>query len=1091
MVLGYRSSAVVVPESCIVSPTEQDLTGRRLSHYQTVERIGAGGMGVVYRAIDTRLDRTVAIKVLRPGSAGPEHQRRFLQEAKTASALNHPNIVTIYEIDEAEGVTFIAMEYVVGRRLDQLIGKGLPIEETLHYAVQIASALGAAHAAGIIHRDVKPSNVMVSAKGLVKVLDFGLAKLADPPIVGDQTVSMQSDPLTTWGTIVGTLAYMSPEQVEGKRIDTRSDIFAFGSTLYEMTTGRMAFARETAVSTLVAIASREPTSIRTMLKDPPAGLEQVISGCLRKEPDSRYQAMEDVKADLEALHHDSWVWDTSALRRSKSPGLRRNTRRIWMSAAGIGLAAVLAGVFWVWRSTATNESWRPILTRLTADKGMSAFPALSSDGKLLAYASDRSGEGNLDIWVQQVGGGNPIRVTHDTADEYEPAFSPDGAQIAFHSDSGGGGIWVVPSFGGPARIVADHGRRPLFSPDGKQIVYWVGSGTGKVYLVSAQGGQPREFQPEFESARYPVWSSDGKWVLFLGTRDSKGVEPTGLSGESLDWWIAPSAGGRAVKTGALEVFRQAGMSAPFGERLMSPDTWTMQNDVVFSARLGGTTNVWRIAISPSSHRVKGAPQRLSLGTQLESQARFVTLPDGSSRMVFASFVRGIDVWGLPLDTKGAKVTGELERLTQDQGFALSPAVSRDGKRLVYISTRSGNADVYLKDFATGKETVIAMGPPDKSVPSISPDGSAVAYVDSVTPKVAGIFSVSIDQEGRLSAPKKVCEPCAGGLSWSSDGRSALIGRYPPARSAMVDLATGNQVEILRHSKYNVWQKTFSPDDRWISFNMVVNPLRSNLYVVRVPAKPALVPVDEWIPVTEGENWDDKPRWSPDGNTLYFISQRDGFRCIWYQRLDPQTKHPVGDPTPLYHLHRSRLSMVNLEVPAIEMGVGADKLVFALGELTGNIWMAQVQSNLNSARGEVTVNGSTRSRPEPALLQAASHKTAIRGDNRQPYRPLPSSSTYCGRAAPASTLPARILARSQEYDPRESRSPRLPKHRGMESDPIAPGESRRFHRQSTHARKSEAGALPQIEPGSNRAQPAAVSDSPNLPAAMNSPKSPGS
>jgi eukaryotic-like serine/threonine-protein kinase len=916
----------------MVPGLEQDITGQRLGRYRIVERIVAGGMGVVYQAVDTDLDRTVAIKVLRPDAAGPEHHRRLIQEAKTSSALNHPNIVTIYEIGKSGGVSFIAMEYVAGRNLEQIIrAKELRLAEALHYAIQIADALAVAHAAGITHRDIKPSNIMISGRGAVKVLDFGLAKLTRLLAAGDQTISMLSGPLTAMGTVVGTLAYMSPEQIEAKKVDGRCDIFSFGAVLYEMATGERAFGGHNAVSTLVAIAGREPRPICEFLPDSPAGLEQIVSGCLRKDPDQRFQRMEEVKAALEVLHHDSQVKAAPPVVTPRRFASRR------LAFASIGLSAGLGVFIWLTKTPAPRESWRPILTRLTADKGISAYPTLSADGKLLAYASDRSPDGNLDIWVQQVGGSNPIRVTNDVADEYDPAFSPDGEQIAFRSDAGGGGIWLVPSLGGTPRMIARYGSRPLFSPDGTQILYWVGSGTGKVYVVDARNGQSREFQPEFESARYPVWSPDGKWILFLGSKTSG---PGELTGQDSDWWVAPAARGPAVKCGALAGFRRAGMSAPFGERFISPDVWTEHNQVVFSARLGGTTNVWRIAVSPGSHQVTGLPERLSLGTQLESHARFVTLPDQTSLLVFASLARSMDVWDLPVDSNRALVKGELERVTQDPSAAFSPSVSLDGKRLVYISTRSGNANVWLKNLHTGKETAITASAPDKTSPSISQDGSAAAYVDIVNPRVAAIFSVSIDAEDRISPPRKLCEGCAGGLSWNSDGRSGLLGLYPPARAAMLDLATGQRTEVLRHPKYNVWQKTFSADGRWISFNMVIHPLRSNIYVARAPATPALVPAEQWIPVTQGEEWDDKPRWSADGNTLYFISQRDGFRCIWYVHLDPQTKQPFGDPAPLYHLHRGRLSMTNLEISAIEIGVARDKLVFALGELTGNIWMAQ-------------------------------------------------------------------------------------------------------------------------------------------------------
>jgi eukaryotic-like serine/threonine-protein kinase len=582
-----------------VSPTEQELTGRKLGRYQTVEKIGSGGMGMVYKAIDTDLDRPVAIKVLRPEVASPEYQRRFVLEAKTASALNHPNIVTVYEIGEADGVTFIAMEYVVGKRLDELIGpRGLPMGLTLQYAIQVADALAAAHVAGIIHRDIKPGNIMINPRGQVKVLDFGLAKLAELAVAGDQTISMGASTVTAMGMIVGTLAYMSPEQIEGKKIDTRSDVFSFGVVLYEMATGKRAFEHDNAVSTIIAIAGREPTPIREMIPNSSLGLEAIVTRCLRKDAGQRYQKLEDVRDDLEELREGPRFRPKSVFRAMVSQS--RAYRSWWIVAACV---LVAGGAFWAllpWIRKSTSPRAELRLERLTADRGISAYPALSADGKLLAYASDRGGNGNLDIFVQQVGESNPIRVTQDPSDESEPSFSPDGSQIAYHAEGDNAGVWTVPSLGGAPRLIARSGRRPMFSPNGKQILYWVGSGTGKVYLVDAAGGKPRELDAKLDSARYPVWSPDGNGILLLGTKLAKNK---GTQAEVSDWWVVPAEGGEAVPCSALGVFQKAGMAAPLLDRYISPDAWTPQNEVIFSARLGGTTNIWKIAIAPGSHQV--------------------------------------------------------------------------------------------------------------------------------------------------------------------------------------------------------------------------------------------------------------------------------------------------------------------------------------------------------------------------------------------------------------------------------------------------------------------------------------------------------
>jgi serine/threonine protein kinase len=429
------------------------MVGRTISHYEILDKLGEGGMGVVYKAKDTHLDRFVAIKVLPPEKiANPERKRRFTQEAKAASALNHPNIITIHDIDEADGVYFMSMEFVAGKPLSGLIPRqSMRLAEVLKYTIQIADALGKAHGAGIIHRDLKPPNIMVTEEGVVKVLDFGLAKLMEPAgseLAQTKTLTSEESSSTERGTILGTVPYMSPEQAEGRKVDARSDIFAFGSVLYEMTTGRRAFHGDSKLSTLSAILKEDPQPVRELVGDAPRDLEKIITRCLRKEADRRFQHMDDLKIALTELREES----DSGLKGQATdiPGGRveRGNRRLLWLLAGLLLAAGV-GVAW-WRLHGPSGNMPLTLTQLTTDAGLTYQPALSPDGKLLAYASDRGGEGNLDIWVQQVPRGEPIRVTHDGVDDSDPSFSPDGSTITFRSDRAGGGIYVVPALGGEA-----------------------------------------------------------------------------------------------------------------------------------------------------------------------------------------------------------------------------------------------------------------------------------------------------------------------------------------------------------------------------------------------------------------------------------------------------------------------------------------------------------------------------------------------------------------------------------------------------------------------------------------------------------------
>jgi eukaryotic-like serine/threonine-protein kinase len=319
------------------------MIGSQLGHYRIEGKLGEGGMGVVYKAQDMHLDRPVAIKVLSAEAVSdPGRKRRFVQEARTASALNHPNIIHIYDIDQSSGIDFMAMEFVEGKTLHQLGREGLSLSATVNYARQIAGALARAHDAGIVHRDIKPANIMVTSEGLVKVLDFGLAKLTEPlPETGDLVLTQTVPVQTEAGVVFGTVQYMSPEQAEGKKVDARSDIFSFGSVLYEMITGRRPFPGDSKLAILSAILSKEPLPLSEIPKGTPPELEQLVQRCLEKDPERRYQSMSDVKAVLEDLHDTLRTPSTAGrLRSLGAPARRRATRRRWLRAGAVALPAM-------------------------------------------------------------------------------------------------------------------------------------------------------------------------------------------------------------------------------------------------------------------------------------------------------------------------------------------------------------------------------------------------------------------------------------------------------------------------------------------------------------------------------------------------------------------------------------------------------------------------------------------------------------------------------------------------------------------------------------------------------------------------------
>jgi serine/threonine protein kinase len=433
------------------------MDGGEIGHFSLLEKIGEGGMGRVYKARDLRLDRLVAIKVLPEARQGDADRRaRFVQEAKAASALNHPNIITIHEIGEQDGRTFIVMELVDGKPLNELIlRKGMRLTEALRIAAQVADALTAAHAAGIVHRDLKPANIMVDSHGRVRVLDFGLAKLiasvtADGVGADEATRTVTVDqPVTEEGVIVGSVPYMSPEQAEGRVVDPRSDIFSFGAVLYEMVTGQRAFRGESRISTLAAIVEKEPQPPSAISSTTPPELDRLILRCLRKDINRRSQTMADLKLALEELRDES---ESGKLPRPAVDASVR--RRLWrwpaLAIASLLIAAV--AVVSVYLNHRGTQPKGPNLVRLSPDDGYSyGQPAISPDGGFVAYISDRSGDDQL--WLQQVGGGDPIQLTHSTESVSFPSFFPDGRRILYISSSTSGtstrsSIEVISALGG-------------------------------------------------------------------------------------------------------------------------------------------------------------------------------------------------------------------------------------------------------------------------------------------------------------------------------------------------------------------------------------------------------------------------------------------------------------------------------------------------------------------------------------------------------------------------------------------------------------------------------------------------------------------
>lgn len=895
-------------------------------------------MGEVYKARDKRLNRVVAIKVLRSDCvADAGRAERFAHEAKSASALNHPNIVSIHDVLRHQDVDCLVMEYVTGATLQALIPRtGMHWKEAVRIAVQVADGLRRAHSAGIIHRDIKPSNIMVPDGGPVKILDFGLATFSASAALNSYDATLSTGPLTKEGVVFGTLSYMSPEQVQGKPVDARSDIFSFGSMLYEMLSGRPAFKEDSAAGTLAAILHNDPPPLTA--HDVPQLLLRVLSRCLKKKPEDRWQDIGDVKQLLEDIVKDS---EAPASSQSAPGGAARSRagRLLWPAIAAACAVAALLVYFIPQIRHGSSASLRAdndaVLHPLTSDGGLTAYPAISRDGKFVAFASDRSRENNLDIWIQQIGGSEPVRLTSDPADETDPDFSPDGSVIAFRSEKNGGGIYTVPALGGSPVLLAPLGHSPRFSPDGLWIAYSVGGaatsnpGSAGVYIISARGGVPRAIHPEMATATNPVWSPGSDRLLVVGRQDGK--KP---AGEQLDWWVLPIEGGTPQRTGVFARLRaQNLLQAQFPHDFPIPWDWRKGggDQILFDASSvwGQTDNLWEIDLTST-----GPAQRVTLGPGLQRHASWSA--DGR-RLVFAAEELNFSVWLQPLDAATGVARGAPTRLGDEVSEELTPSISWDGTRIAYENHGPDHWSLLVRNRASDRELKLLSSQYWLLTARLSGDGRQVLYTD-----FAHSDLLSIPSAGGIA--ETLCSGCGTTMGASTDGREIL---YEPPENEdvlMYDTARRSTVKLaLRPSPDLILSGSrFSPDGKWVAFHALRNATNTAQIWI-APIGPVLpVPQSEWIAVTDGSKLERDPAWSSDGRFLYFISERDGFRCIWARQLNVLTKKPSGEAFAVHHFHSARFSLWHFGSQGYLTGLSAGKgaLVFSMGELKGDVWLEE-------------------------------------------------------------------------------------------------------------------------------------------------------
>ncbi|MCW5978027.1 MAG: serine/threonine-protein kinase [Bryobacteraceae bacterium] len=727
------------------------MIGQKLLHYQILEKLGEGGMGVVYKARDTHLGRFVAVKVLSKSQlASAEQRQRFLNEAKAASALNHPNIIHIYGVGSDAGVDFIAMEYVSGKTLMELLRKKpFPASKALNYAIEIADALAKAHAAGIVHRDLKPSNVMVSDEGVVKLLDFGLAKLIEPAASLDEALTIppgDSATPTREGVILGTVAYMAPEQAEGKAIDGRSDIFSLGAVLYEMVSGQRAFPGDSPASTLVAVMTKDPPST----SEAPKPFDRVILRCLRKNRAERWQSMVDLKIALEDLYHDHSTPGMEA-----PPAPERSRTLVMAALAAVALVAAAVIILAALRVTRGGDEADLSPRPLTSLAGTERHPTLSPDGSQVAFAWDGERQDNFDIYVRHIHSSTLLRLTDDLAEEDHPAWSPDGRWIAFHRHLAMRqvALYLISPLGGRARRIGQddlHGGLS-WTPDGKWLVLPVrldAQGQRGIFLHSIETGERRRVTTapmETPGDADAVVSPDGRAMVFVRL----------IANESSELYVLRLD----------EDFRPRGepvrMPIPGYWRCHSPEWSSDSREIIFSGGTSGGHALWRLPADGSR-----PPRRLAFAGESGVGELTLTRPplSATTRLVYSRRVEESNVWRLGLRGGLADAPTPIAASTRPDAHA---QYSPDGSRIAFESARSGNVNVWVCDAAGGNPVALTATDANCGAPAWSPDGLRVAYESNSE----GNWNIyTIDATGENPRRMTLGHATYAAPVWSGDGK---------------------------------------------------------------------------------------------------------------------------------------------------------------------------------------------------------------------------------------------------------------------------------------------------------------------------------
>jgi serine/threonine protein kinase/Tol biopolymer transport system component len=795
----------------------------RLGAYEIIAALGAGGMGQVYRARDTTLGRDVALKIL-PESVTHNADRlaRFRREAQVLASLNHPHIAQIHGLDEADGTHFLVLELVDGESVDKRIARGpIPVDETLVIAKQFAEALEAAHEKGIIHRDLKPANIALTKDGQVKVLDFGLAKAIEPTVSSDPASSpVLTSPATMTGVgiLLGTVAYMAPEQARGKAVDRRADIWAFGAVVYEMLTSQRVFKGEDTSEVLAAVL-RQDVEWRALPPETPFRLRHLLERCLERDAKQRLRDIGEARIEIARIEQgtpDSLSGPIPAVMPLRSP---RRRALPWMAAALA--AAAVAASWWLGRRSAAPEAAWSVFTQLTDASGVETGPSLSPDGGSFAYSS--AARGSWDIYVQRVGGRNPVLVAGDPArDEVWPAFSPDGKQIAFNLGGGTGGIFVMGATGESTRRLTDFGSNPAWSPDGQRIVFCTEEvrtayntfTESTLWSVDVNGGTPTKLDVDV-AAFQPAWSPSGQRIAFW----------TNTNGQR-DLGTIAAAGGQRVMVTSDAAVDWAPAWSPDGRFLY------------FASDRGGSMGIWRIAVDESSGRATGLPEPIAASVDVAMDLPHLSA-DGS-KLVFRSMIQSVNPAAIDFDPATQRA-GRVRLLLHRTGLLMPTDVSPDGRWIALTNVFDRQQDLFtMRSDGTGLSRLTDDLARDWE-PRFTPDGTALVF-SSTKSGTYDAWSILLDGSGRTRLTA-ITDTEVAHTMFAPDGRRLIavlltgdivIGSAPwpiTRQSATV-------IKAQRVGGGTLFPRYWSRDGRWLAGPVVMpsGELRGNaLYDVAVGA----------------------------------------------------------------------------------------------------------------------------------------------------------------------------------------------------------------------------------------------------------------